>query len=346
MNAKAIFRTLSPFSLFLLILTSEAKAFANAKMPMDGLTINRKNASLAEMIEWIERKTDYTFWYNNAILSKSNKINISVKGSTIEQVLALCVKGQPFGYLLVDKVIVLKPDSMFSFAPFTTATAHYSNKKTYVTNGYQQVDSESSTSSISTVGTTQIENSVPGNLLGNAAITGLQMQKDAKGNTSMVIRGRNTIMGSTDPLVVLDGLPYTGDINRLNSADIESINVLKDGSATSMYGSRGGNGVIVITSKGAGNINRFNALPKEESFLKGKYFYYQNASVYTIFDEMVKRYRVQFTYKSEVPKSLYNGKIPDQISLNQMLDVLKGSGIGLSIKEATVKGGKDQILIE
>ncbi len=294
----------------------------------------------------IERKTDYTFWYNNAILSKSNKVNISVKESTIEQVLVLCVKGQPFGYVLVDKVIVLKPDSTFSYAPFTAATAHYSNKKTYVNNGYQQIDSESSTSSISTVGTTEIANSVPGNIMGNAAITGLQMQKDAKGNTSMIIRGRNTIMGSTDPLVVLDGLPYTGDINRLNPADIESINVLKDGSATSMYGSRGGNGVIVITSKGAGNINRFNAPVKEESFLKGKYFYYQNASVYTIFDEMVKRYPVQFIYKTEVPKGLYNGKIPNQIALKQMLEILKGSGIGFSIKEAAAKGGKEQILIE
>ena len=263
MNTKAIVKTLSIFFVFLLAFLSEVKLYASFRQSIEGLTINRKNAPLAEIIELIERKSDYTFWYDDAILTKANKVSITVKESTIEQVLSLCVKEQPFGYIMVGKVIVLKPDTTFFNAPFTNTRDVKGVKKTFVTNGYQQIDTETSTSTIATVNTKEISNSVPGNILGNTAINGLQMQKDAKGNTKMVIRGINTIMGSTDPLMILDGFPYTGDINRLNPADIESINVLKDGSATSLYGARGANGVIVITSKGAGIFNRFGGIPKE-----------------------------------------------------------------------------------
>ncbi len=61
------------------------------------------------------------------------------------------------------------------------------------------------------------------------------------------IRGANSIKGSNDPLWVIDGFP--GDINMINTADIESVEVLKDASATAIYGSRGANGVVIVTTK-------------------------------------------------------------------------------------------------
>ncbi|AHG93133.1 TonB-dependent outer membrane protein, SusC/RagA (plasmid) [Gemmatirosa kalamazoonensis] len=62
------------------------------------------------------------------------------------------------------------------------------------------------------------------------------------------IRGQRSILASNDPLYVLDGVPMAGGIGDLNPADIESIEVLKDASATAIYGSRGANGVVLITS--------------------------------------------------------------------------------------------------
>ncbi len=62
------------------------------------------------------------------------------------------------------------------------------------------------------------------------------------------IRGNRSINAGNDPLIVVDGLPFAGSLNDLNSGDIKSIDVLKDASATAIYGSRGANGVILITT--------------------------------------------------------------------------------------------------
>ncbi|WP_289665415.1 SusC/RagA family TonB-linked outer membrane protein [Flavobacterium panacagri] len=63
------------------------------------------------------------------------------------------------------------------------------------------------------------------------------------------IRGFSSINGSNTPLYVVDGVPFSGDISNLNSADIESLTVLKDASSTSLYGSKAANGVVIITTK-------------------------------------------------------------------------------------------------
>jgi len=63
------------------------------------------------------------------------------------------------------------------------------------------------------------------------------------------IRGGNSMIGDNQPLYVVDGFPVTGSINFLNPSDIESVDILKDASATAIYGSRGANGVVIITSK-------------------------------------------------------------------------------------------------
>ncbi|WP_207532132.1 SusC/RagA family TonB-linked outer membrane protein [Desertivirga arenae] len=63
------------------------------------------------------------------------------------------------------------------------------------------------------------------------------------------IRGNRSITAGNNPLYVIDGIPMSGSINTVNPADIESMEVLKDASATAIYGSRGANGVILITTK-------------------------------------------------------------------------------------------------
>ena len=68
------------------------------------------------------------------------------------------------------------------------------------------------------------------------------------GNTMIRIRGLNSINGGNQPLIVIDGL-QGGNLNALNPNDIESIEILKDASATAIYGSRGANGVVLVTTK-------------------------------------------------------------------------------------------------
>ena len=63
------------------------------------------------------------------------------------------------------------------------------------------------------------------------------------------IRGTRSLTASNDPLVVLDGIPYPGTIGDINPNDIQSIDILKDASATAIYGSRGANGVVLVTTK-------------------------------------------------------------------------------------------------
>ncbi len=80
-----------------------------------------------------------------------------------------------------------------------------------------------------------------------------------EGTDWLRIRGTNSINSGNEPLFVIDGFPGAGDLNSINPSDIESIEVLKDASATAIYGSRGANGVVIITTKkgkaGANTIN-------------------------------------------------------------------------------------------
>ena len=76
---------------------------------------------------------------------------------------------------------------------------------------------------------------------------------DPTGNTQIRMRGTNTIGGAnTAPLILIDGIP--GDFNTVAPEDVESIDVLKDGSAAAIYGTRGTNGVILITTKQASTV--------------------------------------------------------------------------------------------
>ena len=70
-------------------------------------------------------------------------------------------------------------------------------------------------------------------------------------SASIRIRGIGSISSSQEPLIVVDGVPYEGSLNSISTQDIESLTVLKDAAANSMYGARGSNGVIIVTTKGS-----------------------------------------------------------------------------------------------
>ncbi len=90
-----------------------------------------------------------------------------------------------------------------------------------------------------------IQGSVPG-----LTVMATAAGADPEGQSGvMFIRGRNSISASTDPLLILDGMPYHGSLSDISPEDVASIEVLKDASSVAIYGSRGSNGVILITTK-------------------------------------------------------------------------------------------------
>ena len=110
------------------------------------------------------------------------------------------------------------------------------------------------TGSASVIDSKKIEQRVVSNVTNALAGTmaGVQVQSsNGQPGTSakIVIRGVGSINAGTTPLYVVDGIPFDGDLSSINTADIESLTVLKDAASTALYGARGANGIIMITTK-------------------------------------------------------------------------------------------------
>lgn len=94
-----------------------------------------------------------------------------------------------------------------------------------------------------------LRGTVPGLTVGQTTTAG--------SDPTLMVRGRNSISGTTAPLIVLDGLIYRGTLTSINPADILSIDLLKDASAAAVYGSQASNGVVLITTKsGASGLDK------------------------------------------------------------------------------------------
>lgn len=111
------------------------------------------------------------------------------------------------------------------------------------------------TGSAAVVGSQEIEKSQATNALNalNGKVAGVQMSnitgQPGQNDPTIYIRGISSIRAGNDPLYVVNGAPFPGDINTINPSDIESITVLKDAASNALYGARGANGVILITTK-------------------------------------------------------------------------------------------------
>jgi len=156
---------------------------------------------------------------------------------------------------------------VFSYIGYTTREVAVGNKTNIDVNleedqalidevvvvGYGVQKKSSMTASVSTVSAKEISKQVTSNvasaLLGRTpGVEVLQAGGEAGGDVSILVRGAASF-GSTEPLYIIDGAVSNNGINSLNSADIESIEILKDGSAAAIYGSRAANGVVLVTTK-------------------------------------------------------------------------------------------------
>ena len=115
---------------------------------------------------------------------------------------------------------------------------------------------ESFTGSAAVVNSESLEKTQVSNVTNalSGKVAGVQMlsSNGAPGSTSTIrIRGISSISAGSDPLIIVDGAPFGGDIGNINPADVESMTVLKDAASNALYGARGANGVIMITTKNA-----------------------------------------------------------------------------------------------
>ncbi|WP_316830234.1 SusC/RagA family TonB-linked outer membrane protein [Pedobacter aquatilis] len=120
--------------------------------------------------------------------------------------------------------------------------------------GYGSLKKEAITGSVSSITSADIEKRPVANALValEGSAPGLQINNsygEPGSSPSIRIRGFGTINGTASPLIILDNVVYTGSINDINPNDIESISVLKDATSSSLYGSKGSNGAILITTK-------------------------------------------------------------------------------------------------
>lgn len=130
---------------------------------------------------------------------------------------------------LIDEVVVV---------------AYGTAKKSSLTGAVSSVGTETIEKNISTSVTGALEGSAPGIQVNNTY--------GEPGSDPMIrIRGIGSINGNNEPLYVVDGAPYDGKISDLNSADIESMTILKDAASAALYGNRAANGVVLITTKQA-----------------------------------------------------------------------------------------------
>jgi len=118
-----------------------------------------------------------------------------------------------------------------------------------VNTGYSRIPAERSTGSFNVIDRSVLEQRTGASILSRieGTATGLLMNKEP--SPPFTVRGINSLSADLTPLVVVDNFEYHGDLENINPNDIESVSILKDAAAASIWGARAGNGVIVITTK-------------------------------------------------------------------------------------------------
>lgn len=185
-----------------------------------------------------------------------------------------------------------------------------------ISTGYQTLPRERSTGAFTKVGEEQLNKQINTDLMSalEGQVPGLLYVKNPTGTTAdrPIIRGISTysINVGTDPLLVIDGLPTSQTMSEINPYDIESITVLRDAGAVSIYGSRAANGVIVLTTKqGKKNAPGIKVNLNADFFFSQKQdlsvLHYANTS--DLIDYETDVYKYELWRASGSVTSLFNG---------------------------------------
>ncbi|MBE8722304.1 SusC/RagA family TonB-linked outer membrane protein [Sphingobacterium pedocola] len=165
-----------------------------------------------------------------------------------------------------------------------------------INTGFYQIPKERATGAFTQVNNELLNRSVGGNILQRleGIASGVQFVNPGGTNASDIrVRGLATIQSDASPLIVVDNFPYEGDITSINPNDIQNVTILKDAAASSIWGARAGNGVIVITTK----QGRYNQ--------KGQLSLNSNVTIGGKPDFMYSRNRLPSAIVMEVEKQKY-----------------------------------------
>ena len=213
-----------------------------------------------------------------------------------------------------------------------------------VSTGFQELSPERTTGSFAQIGNDLFNRRVSTNVLDRISdvTPGLQVVNDgfsANAQPQILIRGSSTILAESAPLIVVDNMTYDGPLSSINPNDVESITVLKDAAAASIWGARAGNGVIVVTTKrgktGQSLKVSFNA---NATWGQQPDLYYQpQMSISSFVDQEVKLF----------DRGFYNGQVDSYLKsrLSPVVETLlqfRQGEITLQEKDQALLGFKQQ----
>ncbi|MBR4149396.1 MAG: TonB-dependent receptor [Rikenellaceae bacterium] len=166
-------------------------------------------------------------------------ISAPAEANLVFSYIGMATQTQPVGQRSVIDVTMQSDSQVMEDV---VVTAFGATKREAFTGSAAEVKAED----IAKVQTSNVAQSLAGKVAGLQLVNASGKPGSAP---SIRIRGFSSINASQEPLYVVDGIPYDGDLNNINPADIESMTVQKDATSTSLYGARGANGVVMITTK-------------------------------------------------------------------------------------------------
>jgi TonB-linked SusC/RagA family outer membrane protein len=220
--------------------------------------------------------------------------------------------------------IVLEPDT--EHLEETIVVAYGTATKSSFTGSASMVGAETIESRVSTDVTAALAGTTPGVQIISSS------GDPASGGGTIRIRGIGSMSASNSPLYIVDGMPYDGSISDINPGDVESMSVLKDAAASAIYGARGANGVVLITTKRAGTSDakvRFDAKWGSNSRLIPQYDVITDPALY-----YETHYRMM--YNSQV----YAGKSPSEAYAYADANLFNQNNGGLGYQVYTITAGE------
>jgi TonB-linked SusC/RagA family outer membrane protein len=231
------------------------------ELDSNAVLVNRKQVTVVPAMAEVAPIDEISGVILNEKGSPMAGVSVSIKGTNLgtqtDEKGQFMLKDIPIGAVLVISHIgyqieEIKLEGRQEFRiRLKEAVQTLADMNVVVSNGYQNLPKERATGSYDFIDNKLLNRSVSSDILSrlNGVASGVLFDNTANNGFNMQIRGMSTIQSSTQPLIILNDLPYDGDINSINPNDIESITILKDAAAASIWGARAGNGVVVITAK-------------------------------------------------------------------------------------------------
>jgi len=289
------------------------------------ISLNKKRMTAEKVITAIQEQSGYNLLYSSGLVEEGNKADISFEKVTLNEALDAAVSNQPYTYELIGKTIVLKSRVEDKAKKGPSSKGNNEKPEEMVSNGYQSISKKQSTGSFGQISKEEIERNPSTSILD-------QLRKlpgvTVSGN-SIVIRGINTMYASTDPLILLDGVTYpAASISSIDPNTVQNITVLKD-AETSMYGSRGANGVILINTRRGGKQDQVKEDMGSISTNKDGSIQLKRASVTIFLTTISQLYQLRLSFEGGTPQGNYSGRLSKDIPLTEMIYILQTAGIRL-----------------